>query len=53
MDHIDPEMRSNKKDVIPHGYGMKNIEEAVTRNNGYFYFGKEEDMFVSVVIIPL
>ncbi len=53
VDHIDPEMRSNKKDVIPHGYGMKNIEEAVTRNNGYFYFGKEEDMFVSVVIIPL
>ncbi|MCQ2472837.1 MAG: GHKL domain-containing protein [Saccharofermentans sp.] len=48
-----PEMKSKKKDVISHGYGLTNIKEAVNRNNGNCNFEKEENAFVSVVIIPL
>lgn len=49
----NPEMKSKKKDVISHGYGLTNIKEAVNRNNGNCNFEKEENAFVSVVIIPL
>lgn len=49
----NPEMKSKKKDVISHGYGLTNIKEAVKRNNGNCNFEKEENAFVSVVIIPL
>lgn len=47
------DMKSKKKDVISHGYGLTNIKEAVKRNNGNCNFEKEENAFVSVVIIPL
>ena len=49
----NPEINSKKKDVISHGYGLTNIKEAVNRNNGNCNFEKEENAFVSVVIIPL
>lgn len=49
----NPEMKSKKKDVISHGYGLTNIKEAVKRNNGNCNFEIEENAFVSVVIIPL
>lgn len=52
-DNLDPEMKSKKKDVVSHGYGIENIKEAVSRNNGNCYFEKEEKEFVAVVIIPL
>lgn len=48
-----PNMQSNKRDVVVHGYGINNIKEAVTRNNGTCYFDKEEKEFVAVIIIPL
>ena len=47
------DMKSKKKDVISHGYGLTNIKEAVKRNNGNCNFEIEENAFVSVVIIPL
>ena len=49
----DPGLISTKKDVIPHGYGIQNIQDAVNRNNGNYHFEKRNDEFVSVVIIPL
>ncbi len=49
----DTEMKSKKRDVVPHGYGLVNIKEAVNRNRGNCFFEKEEKEFVSVVIIPL
>lgn len=49
----NPEMKSKKKDVISHGYGLSNIKDAVNRNKGICYFEKEEKEFVSVVIIPV
>lgn len=49
----NPEMKSKKKDVISHGYGLSNIKDAVNRNKGTCYFEKEEKEFVSVVIIPV
>lgn len=52
-DDLGPEMKSKKKDVVSHGYGIENIKEAVSRNNGNCYFEKEEKEFVAVVIIPL
>lgn len=48
-----PKMKSIKKDVVSHGYGLENIKETVNRNKGNCYFEKEEKEFVSVVIIPL
>lgn len=48
-----PNMQSNKRDVVVHGYGINIIKEAVTRNNGTCYFDKEEKEFVAVIIIPL
>jgi sensor histidine kinase regulating citrate/malate metabolism len=51
-DH-DPEIKSNKKDIISHGYGIKNIKEAISRNKGHCYFEKEEKEFVAVAIIPM
>lgn len=53
IDAQDHELKSTKKDVIPHGYGLENIREAVRRNNGNCYFEKEPDEFVAVVIIYL
>ncbi len=49
----DTEMKSKKKDVISHGYGLTNIKDAVSRNKGTCYFEKERKEFVSVVIIPV
>lgn len=49
----NPEMKSKKKDVVSHGYGLENIKDAVSRNHGNCYFEKEEKDFVSVVIIPV
>lgn len=49
----NPEMKSKKKDVVSHGYGLENIKEAVSRNHGNCFFEKEEKEFVSVVIIPV
>ena len=46
-------MKSKKKDVVSHGYGLENIKEAVSRNHGNCFFEKEEKEFVSVVIIPV
>lgn len=48
-----PGIKSKKKDVIPHGYGLSNIKDAVNRNKGTYYFEKEDKEFVSVVIIPV
>ena len=48
-----PGMKSKKKDVITHGYGLTNIKDAVNRNKGTCYFEKERKEFVSVVIIPV
>ena len=49
----NPEMKSKKKDVVSHGYGLENIKDAVSRNHGNCFFEKEEKDFVSVVIIPV
>lgn len=49
----NPELKSRKKDVVSHGYGLGNIKNAVDRNNGNYYFDKENDEFVSVVMIPI
>lgn len=48
-----PGIKSKKNDVIPHGYGLSNIKDAVNRNKGTYYFEKEDKEFVSVVIIPV
>lgn len=49
----NPELRSTKKDIISHGYGLENIKEAVIRYNGNCFFERENNEFVSVVILPL
>ncbi len=49
----DPDMKSRKKDIITHGYGIDNVKEAVNRNNGTCFFEKQEDEYVAVIIIPL
>ena len=46
-------MKSKKKDVISHGYGIENIKDAVNRNNGDCILKKEETEFVAVIILPL
>ena len=51
-DH-ESDIKSTKKDVIPHGYGIDNVKEAVARNNGNCIFEKRENEFVAIVIIPL
>ncbi len=50
----DPEMnmKSQKKDVVSHGYGIENIKEAVSRNKGSCTFKKEAHEFIAIVIIP-
>lgn len=53
IDNNNLEIKSKKKDVIPHGYGLENIKDAVYRNNGSCYFEKDGKEFVSVVIIPV
>lgn len=50
---FDIEMKSKKKDVISHGYGIENIKDAVNRNNGDCILKKEETEFVAVIILPL
>lgn len=47
------DMRSTKKDVISHGYGLMNIRDAVNRNNGNYHYERRDNEFISVVIIPL
>ena len=46
-------MQSSKQDVIPHGFGLDNIREAVERNEGNCYFEKQDGEFISVVIFLL
>lgn len=46
-------LKSKKKDIIAHGYGLNNIKEAVARNNGECFFEYEESEFISVVILPV
>lgn len=53
VNEIDPDMKSKKKDVIAHGYGIENIKDAVNRNNGDCILKKEENEFVAVIILPL
>ena len=53
INDLDPEMRSKKKDVVSHGYGIENIKEAVNRNKGSCIFSKEGQEFVAVVILPI
>lgn len=53
LNEIDPDMKSKKKDVIAHGYGIENIKDAVNRNNGDCILKKEENEFVAVIILPL
>lgn len=53
MSDQDPDMKSRKKDIISHGYGIDNVKEAVNRNNGTCFFEKQEDEYVAVIIIPL
>ena len=52
-DDQESELKSKKKDVIPHGYGLDNIRDAVKRNNGNCYFEKEIDEFIAVIIYNL
>lgn len=47
------DLKSKKKDVVSHGYGIENIREAVNRNRGKCLFRKDENEFYAVVIIPL
>lgn len=49
---IDSDFRSEKEDVVPHGYGLTNIKEAARRYNGDFFFEKKNREFVAVVYIP-
>ena len=53
MSDQDPDMKSRKKDIISHGYGIDNVKEAVNRNNGTCFFERQENEFVAVIIIPL
>ena len=53
INDLDPEMRSKKKDVVSHGYGIENVKEAVNRNKGSCIFSKEGQEFVAVVILPI
>lgn len=46
-------LKSEKNDVVSHGYGLNNIREAVARNNGICYFESEANEFISVVILPI
>lgn len=46
-------LKSQKQDVISHGYGLDNIRDAVERNKGNCFFEMSEGKFVSVVIIML
>lgn len=53
INDLDPEMRSKKKDVVSHGYGIENVKEAVNRNKGSCIFSKEGQEFIAVVILPI
>ena len=53
INDLDSEMRSKKKDVVSHGYGIENVKEAVNRNKGSCIFSKEGQEFVAVVILPI
>ena len=46
-------MKSRKKDIVSHGYGIDNVKDAVNRNNGTCFFERQENEFVAVIIIPL
>ncbi len=49
----EKELKSKKKDVVSHGYGIDNIRQAVLRNKGNFHFEREDHEFVAVAMIPL
>ena len=49
----EPDMKSRKKDIVSHGYGIDNVKDAVNRNNGTCFFERQENEFVAVIIIPL
>ena len=49
----EKELKSKKKDVVSHGYGIDNIRQAVLRNKGNFHFEREDHEFFAVVMIPL
>lgn len=45
--------RTTKKNLKNHGYGLKNIKEAVERNQGIFLWQSTEEKFSVKVILPL
>ena len=47
------DLKSRKHDIVSHGYGLKNIKEAVERNNGICHFENSGIEFISVVIFPV
>lgn len=53
VENDNPDLKSKKQDIVTHGYGLGNIKNAVDRNNGNYYFDKENDEFVSVIMLPI
>lgn len=53
VNDYDPNMKSKKKDVVSHGYGIANVKEAVNRNKGSCIFRREDQEFIAVVILPV
>lgn len=47
------DLKSRKRDIVTHGYGLNNVRDAVERNKGNCYFERMNDKFMSVVIFML
>ncbi|WP_161567190.1 sensor histidine kinase [Acidilutibacter cellobiosedens] len=44
---------TNKKDKFYHGYGLKSVESSVKRYRGNFKYSYENNIFMSMIILPL
>ena len=49
---INEEYITTKDDYINHGYGMKNIDRVVNKNNGEYYTKYDEKEFYIAIMIP-
>ena len=47
------DLKSRKKDIVSHGYGIKNISEEVKAIGGKCYFENEGSFFSALVVVPL
>lgn len=45
------EIQSSKHDKLNHGFGLKNIEEAVKKNEGYMEINHNDNVFSIDIIL--